>query len=80
MNLQELKDKIREDSEEYKAVIEAIAEAAIEKKKRWLDFNDEQLPDAVYHRLIEDGYKIKHNKYASDQYRVYGWAGDVEEN
>jgi hypothetical protein len=78
MNLQELKDKIREDMPEYVAAIEKITKAAVEDKESYVDFMDHELPDAVRERLSEDGYNWYYNKFLDYCFRVYGWAGDVE--
>lgn len=80
MNLQELKDKIREDMPEYDAAIEKITKAAVEDKETYVDFYRHELPDAVLERLSEDGYKWYYNKFLDHCFRVYGWAGDVEHN
>jgi hypothetical protein len=80
MNLQELKDKIREDMPEYDAAIAKITKAAIADKESYVDFMDHELPEAVRERLTEDGYTWYYNKYMDQCFRVYGWAGDVEHN
>jgi hypothetical protein len=80
MNLQDLKDKIREDMPEYDAAIEKITKAAVEDKESYVDFTDEELPRAVRERLSEDGYNWYYNKFMTECFRVYGWAGDVEHN
>lgn len=76
MNLQELKNKIREESPEYVEAIEKITKAAIEGKESYVDFNESEIPDTVLERLGEDGYRVQHNEH-SNVLRVSGWAGDV---
>lgn len=78
MNLQELKDKIREDMPEYVEAIEKITKAAVEDKEAYVDFYESDIPDAVRLRLEEDGYQFYRNGHRDRCYRVYGWAGDVE--
>lgn len=80
MNLQELKDKIREDMPEYAEAIVKIQKAAIEDRESYVDFYESDIPDAVRKLLEDEGYLFHRNGHRDRIYRVYGWAGDVEHN
>uniref|UniRef100_A0AB39CEX3 Uncharacterized protein n=1 Tax=Pseudomonas phage HRDY3 TaxID=3236930 RepID=A0AB39CEX3_9VIRU len=77
MNLQELKDAIRQEPL-YVAAIDKIKREAFKPDgASYVDFTEQELPDSVWERLKEDGYTMDYNKHLDPCYRVSGWAGNA---